>query len=370
MNMPVASSVDGLTVRDVSTKAVSVPLTFALGTSAAVVREAPLLLADLRTEEGIVGRGYVFAYTPSGARAIAGHLHEAVALVKGQAIAPRAIARTLGRRFALLGVTGTARMALSLLDMALWDALAIAGGMPLARMLGGTCTPVRAYNSSGLGLMAPDAAVREAGALLERGFEGVKLRLGYPTLNEDLAVLRAVRRGIPESVALMVDYNQALTLHEALARGRALQEEGIAWLEEPIRHDDWRGNAALAAELRVPLQIGENFNGPEDLAEALRAGACDLVMPDLARIGGVSGWIDAAGAAAASGVGMSSHLMPEVSAHLLAATPTAHWLEYVDWADAILQEPLAIAAGRAVLPDRPGHGMAWDEAKLAKLRAL
>jgi hypothetical protein len=154
----------------------------------------------------------------------------------------------------------------------------------------------------------------------------------------------------------MVDYNQALTVSEALVRGRALQDEGIAWLEEPIRHDDLRGNAAIAAALHVPLQIGENFNGPEALMDALQARACDLVMPDLARIGGVSGWMDAAGTAAAWGIEMSSHLMPEVSAHLLAATPTRHWLEYVDWADAILEEPLRIDAGAAVLPDRPGHG--------------
>jgi mandelate racemase len=269
-----------------------------------------------------------------------------------------------------LGVTGTARMALSALDVALWDATAIACGMPLARLLGGDGGPARAYNSSGLGLMAPDAAVREAGLLLERGFEGVKLRLGYATLAEDLAVLRAVRRGIPDRVALMVDYNQALTVSEALVRGRALQDEGIAWLEEPIRHDDLRGNAAIAAALHVPLQIGENFNGPEALMDALQARACDLVMPDLARIGGVSGWMDAAGTAASWGIEMSSHLMPEVSAHLLAATPTRHWLEYVDWADAILEEPLRIDAGAAVLPDRPGHGMAWDRAKLARLATV
>ena len=360
----------GLTVRNVTTTAIRVPLTFALGTSAATVREAPLLLADLQTEEGIVGRSYVFAYTPSGARAIAGHLQEAVALIKGQTVTPRGVRRTLSRRFALLGVTGTVRMALSALDVALWDAAAIACARPLASLLGGSCEPIRAYNSSGLGLMAPDAAVREAQLLLERGFEGIKLRLGYPSLGEDLAVLRAVRRSIPDRVALMVDYNQALTLSDALARGHALQEEGIYWLEEPIRHDDLRGNAAIADQLRVPLQTGENFNGPEDMAEAIEAGACDFVMPDLARIGGVSGWVDAAGIAAARGIEMSSHLMPEVSAHLLAATATAHWLEYVDWADAILQEPLEISAGRAVIPDRPGHGMTWDAAKLAKLTTI
>ena len=128
-------------------------------------------------------------------------------------------------------------------------------------------------------------------------------------------------------VELMVDYNPALSVAEALVRGRALQSEGVAWLEEPIRHDDLRGNAEIARALDLPLQLGENFNGPQDMLQALDARACNLVMPDVARIGGVSGWMQAAGVAAARGMLMSSHLMPEISAHLLTATPTCHWLE-------------------------------------------
>ena len=359
-----------LTVRALTTVAVSVPLTFALGTSAAVVREAPMLLIDLQTHEGVTGRCYLFCYTPSGARAIAAHLQEAVSLIAGETVAPRTIARKLARRFTLIGVTGTVRMALSALDVSLWDALAISLGQPLATLLGARTDPVPAYNSSGLGLMAPEAAADEAELLLARGFSAVKLRLGYATLEEDLAATRAVRRRVPSEVAIMVDYNQALTVAESLARGAALQSEGVSWLEEPTRHDDYRGNAKIARALTLPLQIGENFNGAEAMAEALSQDACDYVMPDLARIGGVSGWIEAAGVAAASGVPMSSHLFPEVSAHLLAATPTRHWLEYVDWADAFLEQPLEIINGHAVIPQRPGHGMMWDSGKVAKLRKI
>jgi mandelate racemase len=127
--------------------------------------------------------------------------------------------------------------------------------------------------------------------------------------------------------------------------------------------------AAIADALELPLQIGENFNGPQDLLRAIDARACDLVMPDLARIGGVSGWMQAAGVAAARGTPMSSHLMPEMSAHLLAATPTCHWLEYVDWADVLLQEPLRIENGFAVVSDRPGSGMVWDDEAVARHRS-
>src|SRR3546814_9998863 len=134
---------------------------------------------------------------------------------------------------ALLGVVGVVRMALAALDMAGWDARAKAAGLPLAKLLGAVPRPIRAYNSCGLGLMKPEAAADEAEALLEGGFRAVKLRLGYPTIDEDLAVTRAVRRRLPDEIALMVDYNQALTVNQALDRGRS--EEHTSELQSLMR---------------------------------------------------------------------------------------------------------------------------------------
>src|SRR5690606_21904793 len=193
-------------------------------------------------------------------------------------------------------------------------------------------------------------------------------RLGYPTLEQDVAAVRAVRKRIGDEAALMVDYNQVLSTEEALVRGRALDQEGIYWLEEPIRHDDYAGAARLRRELKTPIQIGENFSLPAAMEAALDAGAADYVMPDLERIGGVSGWRQAAALASARNVPMSSHLFPEVSAHLLAATPTCHFLEYVDWVNPLLQEPLIIREGEAIIPQRPGNGMVWDDDAVARYR--
>jgi mandelate racemase len=216
--------------------------------------------------------------------------------------------------------------------------------------------------------MEPAAVADEAVKLLVGGFKAVKLRLGYPTLEADLAAVRAVRARIPSEILLMVDYNQALTVEEAIRRGRALDGEGVYWLEEPVRHDDFAGCAEIARAVATPVQIGENFSLPHDMERALDAQACDYVMPDLERIGGVSGWQRAAGLAAERGIGMSSHLYPEVSAHLLAVTPTAHWLEYVDWANALLDQPLRIVEGEAVLDTRPGNGLDWNPDAVRRYR--
>jgi mandelate racemase len=216
--------------------------------------------------------------------------------------------------------------------------------------------------------MTPQEVADEAEKLLAGGFRAVKLRLGYPTLAADLAALNAVRKRVGTDIAVMVDYNQALTVAQALERGRALDDEGIYWLEEPIRHDDYAGNARLVRELKSPVQIGENFNLITGMEAALEAGAADYVMPDLDRIGGVTGFMQAAALAAARGIEMSSHLFPEASAHLLAATPTAHWLEYMDWANPIVAEPLQIVDGCARTPDRPGNGLVWNADAVARYR--
>jgi mandelate racemase len=357
-----------LTIREVATTPVAVPMKIPLATSAATIRSAPLLLVDLKTDEGVTGRSYVFCYRVAAAAAIDALLKDAVDLIKGQSLVPAEAAAFLARRLTLLGVTGVARMALSAVDIALWDAAAISANVSLAALLGGERTVVSAYNSNGLGFMEPTAAAEEAPRLLARGFKGVKARLGHSDLAQDLAVVRAIRKRLPDDVALMVDYNQALSVDQAMQRGQALQNEGIAWLEEPTRHDDLSGNATIARALTVSLQLGENFDGPDELAAALESQACDLIMPDVARIGGVTGWIEGANIAAARGVQISSHLFPEVSAHLLAASPTAHWLEYVDWAEPILAQPLEIINGAATVPMRPGIGFDWDQAKVKEYR--
>ena len=358
-----------LKVRSIRAVPVMAPMTYVLGTSAGIVRTAPLVLFDLETDAGITGRAWQFCYTPAAGPALVVFLNDMCDALRGEAIVPADLWSKLARRYKLIGVQGIVRMGMSLFDVAAWDALAQAAGMPLAAFLGATPRAVHAYNSNGLGLMPAPALADEAEKLLAGGFRAVKLRLGYPTLKEDLAAVRAVRERVGADAALMVDYNQALTVPEAIERGRALDGEGLYWIEEPVRHDDYRGCAEVRKAIKTPVQIGENFSLARDMHEAIAAQACDYVMPDLERIGGVSGWIKAAALAEASGLPMSSHLYPEASAHLLAATPGAHWLEYVDWVNPLVQEPLKIENGMAQPSARPGIGLAWNDDAVRRFAA-
>jgi mandelate racemase len=357
-----------LTFRSLRTTAVSVPMKHVLGTSAQTIRSAPLLLVDLETEEGATGHTYVWCYVPEATAFISRVLEDLARIIKGNAVDPAQIVAKLGQRFSLIGTTGIIGMALSALDVVCWDALSAAAEMPLAEFLGGVRTPIPAYNSNGLGLMVPEACADEAEELLEGGFRAVKLRLGYPNIAGDLAAVRAVRKRLPDGVQVMADYNQVLTRNDAITRCASLDQEGLTWIEEPIRHDDYVGCASLAKKISTPIQIGENFYGPHAMQDAIQARASDLMMPDLCRIGGVTGWLAAASLAANAEIKLSSHLFPEVSVHLLSVSPTCHWLEYVDWASTILAEPFPIVDGKLTAPNRPGTGMSWNLDAVEKCR--
>ena len=358
-----------LSIHSLTVRAVSAPMSLPLRTSSGAITTAPLVLIDVHTNEGIVGRSYLFAVSKSNLKPIAALVESMAELIIGDPLAPFDIEKKLRQKYTLLGVHNIVLFAIAGIDMAVWDAYAIALGQPLVSVLGGRPRPVRAYNSKGLGIMPPAEVAKEAELLIGEGFSAAKIRVGRPNANDDIAAVRAVRKAVGDDVTLMCDFNQALSTNEAIRRGRMLDDEGLYWIEEPTRADDFDGNRRIADALDTPVQIGENFMGPEQMAQALRAGACDYVMPDAQRIGGVTGWMRAAALAQGAGIEMSSHLFPEVSAHLLAVTPTCHWLEYVDWASPILQQPVQIKDSHILIPDRPGTGIVWDEDAVRKFAA-
>jgi len=350
-----------LAIRKLRVRAVEVPMSMPLQTSNGTIGTAPFALIDLHTEEGVTGCACLFCYTPLVLGPVAQLVANLAPAIEGEAVSPADLDRKLQGRFRLLGSKGVAGMALAGIDMAAWDAIAKARGVPLAKALGGELRRTPAYNSCGLGMIGPERAADEAQRLVAPGFKAIKVRLGYPDVETDVAVVRAVKRAIGAGVELMADYNQALGVPEALRRVAALDAEGLSWIEEPTLADDYAGHARVRASATTPVQMGENWWGPREMSACVAAGASDLGMPDAMKIGGVTGWLQAAAIADSAGLPLSSHLFPEISAHLLAVSPTRHWLEYVDWANPILQAPLRIENGHAIAADVPGCGIAWDE---------
>ena len=358
-----------LTLKSVTVRSVSVPLRRPVVSKVGLFREWPLILIDLYTNEGMVGRSYLEPYLKHASRYIVPAIEDLATAQTGKRLAPLDTFHSNRRSLNLVGYEGVTMIAVAGLDMAIWDALAKAAGLPLAVMLGGSVGNVPAYNSNGLWLGDVSTLAKEAEELVAEGqFAGLKLRLGRESLVDDLAAISAVREGAGNDIKLMVDFNQGLSLGDALVRCHALDDEGLYWFEEPIAYNNLSGYTQLARELQTPVQIGENFYGPRAMHDALAARACDYVMPDLMRIGGVSGWLRAAPVAAAAGVQVSTHLYPEVAAHLMCVTETAHWLEWQDWAYPILKEPFAVKNSYLEIPNRPGIGIDWDEDAVARYR--
>jgi mandelate racemase len=328
-------------------------------TASGVIAESPLVLTDVFSDRGAVGHSVVRTYTMAALKPTAELIRNLEDLVRGEPLAPLEIEQKLSRRFRLLGTEGLVGIAIAAIDMALWDALARSHGTPLVGLLGGIAKSIPAYGP--VGFDGPAISAKAASEWAERGFKGVKAKIGYLTVQEDVAVIRAIRKAVGDDVTVMVDYNQCLTPAEAVGRLRVLDGEGLLWVEEPTLAHDYAGHALIARDAKTPIQCGENWWGLLELRHALDAGASDFIMPDVMKIGGVTGWLRAATLAQANGIRMSNHAFPEISAQLLCVTPTAHWLEYTDSWNPILEEPLRIQDGKAIVDGASGTGISWDE---------
>jgi mandelate racemase len=356
-----------LTLDKVVVRVIQAPLRRPIVAKVGEFKDWPFILTDVITKEGVIGHSYVEPYRPTATKSVVALIDDLAEQQRGKPVAPFDRFEEAMRSLHLLGRQGVMLFATAALDMAMWDALAKALGLPLAVMLGGAVGPVRAYNTNGLWLIPVERIADEASSLVaEGGFRALKIRLGRDNVNDDLKAIADVRRAVGDDIVLMSDFNQGLSFNAALRRLHQLDDQGLEWFEEPIVFDDFTGSARLANELKTPLQIGENIYGPRHFLQAVAAGAADCYMPDLGRIGGVTGWLRSAAIAGAANLRMSTHLYPEFSAHLMRVTETADWLEWRDWGNPFLAEPFEIRKSAIHIPDRPGAGIAWDEAAVKK----
>jgi mandelate racemase len=248
------------------------------------------------------------------------------------------------KRLKLVGWQGFAGMVAGTLDMALWDALARAMDVPLAVLLGGEVRPLPAYDS--FGTLDPRTDLPWLETSVASGFKAIKIKLGAGDVESDVAIVAAVRRTIGDGVRLMLDFNQSQSTASAVERIRRLQDFYLTWVEEPVAAEDLVGHRAVRDCVRpVPIQTGENWWFPHGMANAIAAGASDLAMVDIMKIGGITGWISAMAQAEAAVLPLSNHTFVEPSAHVMAVSPTASWFEYLDIAGAVLTERLVPVDG-------------------------
>ena len=356
-----------LTLESIQVRVVSVPLNRPLIAKIGQLEDWPLILIDIHTKEGIIGRSYLEPYRLRSIPAIVHSIEDIADMFKGKPLAPLDVYGDSMRSLHLVGREGITLIALSGIDMAIWDALSKAANMPLATLLGGSPGPVRAYNSNGLWLKPLEELGDEAAALVSEGnYSAIKMRLGRASIKDDVKAIANVREAVGDDVHIMSDFNQGMAFGEALLRLHALDDQGLYWFEEPIVYDNLEACAQITREIKTPIQIGENIYGPREFYKAVVARAADLYMPDLMRIGGVTGWMRAASIAGAAGLPLSSHLYPEVSAHLMRASESADWIESRDWGLPLIAEPFDIKDGNIIVPDRPGNGISWDEAAIKR----
>ena len=350
-------------IHSITARAVDAPISRPVKNAFGVIRSAPLVLIDVVTDQGLTGHSYIFAYTRLTLKPLVRLIEDLGRDLVGRPIAPFDLMTEMDAKFRLLGWQGLVGMAVSGLDMAFWDALGRAACQPLSVLLGGSSRPIRAYDS--YGAIDPVADEKDLRRSLDQGFRGIKIKGGDGDLDNDERVVKAVRGLIGPDIALMLDFNQSLNPSEASRRIDRLAPYDLHWIEEPVAAENLAGHAKVRATSPTSIQSGENWWFPRGFAEAIASGASDFIMPDLMKVGGVTGWLRIAAQAEAASIPMSSHLFAEASAHMLAVTPTAHWIEYLDLARAIVAEPVEIVDG-TITARGHGLGLSWNEAAVAK----
>ena len=329
-----------------------------------VRQETPIV--RIACDDGSEGTGYTYTIGTGGSSVVALlRDHLAPRLVGRDPDCIEAIARDLFFHTHATAVGAITSLALAAIDTALWDWRCRRHGLPLWKEAGGAQPRVPVYSTEGGWLhLTPDELVAQTLQAKAEGFLGAKIKVGRPTVAEDVARLAAVRAAVGDGFELMVDANQCFTVGEALRRARAYEPFGLAWFEEPLPAEDLGGHVELARHTSIPIAVGESLYSAAHFREYLERRACSIVQVDVARIGGITPWLKVAHLAEAFNVAVCPHFLMELHVSLSAAVPNARWVEYIPQLDDVTASRLVIDAGHALPPACPGLGIDWDWAAL------
>ena len=327
------------------------------------------IVLRLRTDDGLEGVGYVTNLAPPLIKSQRVALESFAELVIGAD--PMAVenvnASLMGRAGIRSQYWGLARSVIGVIDIALWDLKARMLGRPLHRLLGATEDEVAVYASWNLWWQYDiPTLVRHAQEHLDRGFRQMKYRMGgVKSLSEAVERTRALRETVGPDVELLVDMNWSWTVNETIERGRAMQEYGLYWIEDPIPADDVEGLREVALALETPIAAGETYDSASQFRAVLDRRAIDKVIVDL-EVGGVTPFLKIAHLVESYGLGVASHTCTEAGTHLVAAISNGLTVEYVPWAQELFLEVPPVKDGKLVLSDKAGLGLELDESALQR----
>jgi L-alanine-DL-glutamate epimerase-like enolase superfamily enzyme len=332
-----------------------------------VKQETPIV--RIHCADGVVGTGYTYTIGTGGSSVCALlRDHLAPALIGRDAAQVEALWKDLFFLTHATAVGAITSLALAAIDTALWDIRCRRAALPLWKMAGGAQKQVPVYSTEGGWLqLSQQQLVDEALIAQARGFRGAKVKVGKPTLAEDVARLEAVRDAVGTGFELMVDANQAFTVAEALRRAYAMRDVMLAWFEEPLPAEDLGGHVALAAKATMPIAVGESLYHPAHFREYMQRHACSVVQVDCARVGGITPWLKVAHTAEAFNLPVCPHFLMELHVSLAAAVPNGTWVEYIPQLDPITTSRLSMRDGYAIAPDAPGLGIDWDTDAIERL---
>ena len=350
-------------VTDLRTIVVEVPLPRPTRNSSGVSNDrVGCVLVFIDTDAGVTGESFLFTLGGRRIEVLETMVQSLKPAVVGEDVRyAERIWERLWKELYFLGHKGVTVFGLAAIDTALWDAKGKALGQSVAHLLGAARDRVPVYCSAGLWLSAtPDELAAEAAGYVAEGFRGVKMRVGKKHVEEDVERVAAVRRAIGSDVSLMCDASRGFTADHAIRLGRRLEDFDLTWFEEPVAPYDYRGSARVAAALDTPIASGETEATRYGFRSMLEAGAADIWMADLCRVGGVSEFVKVAHLAAAHDIAISNHLFTEQSLCLLGAFGNATWLEFMPWTARLYRERITVEDGHIVVPDRPGLGFTFD----------
>lgn len=350
------------------TQLVELPLDKPIATAIHDIRSVGCVLLTLETDQGLVGEAYVFAINAVRIKVfdemMQGFSHQ---LIGQDPHYIGAIWHNIWNEINPTGHKGITVSALSAIDTACWDLVGKAAEKPLHQLFGACRDRIKTYASGGLWLsQSIDSLVHEAQQFLQQGFTGMKIRLGSANPDLDVERVRLVREAVGPNIELMVDLNQALTAKQAIRLGRKLEQFDLLWIEEPTPAYDLQGHAKVTAALDTDIASGETEYTRYGMQQMIDHKACDILMPDLQRCGGLSEMLKVSHIASAHNLGISTHIFTEYSLCIAGAAVNCINVEHIPWYTKLFNEELELENGELLIPQRPGTGFTFNQKAVAK----